>query len=55
MKSKFNYQFIHTTDTSRIVLKTNEVSLPDLLDQIRYFLEGCGFTIDGRIEIVEED
>ena len=39
----------------RVVLRSSEVSLPELLDDFAWFLRGVGFTINGTIEVVNDD
>ena len=42
-------------DTSMISMETTAVSLPDVLEDIKYFLQGCGFVINGTIIVEEHD
>jgi hypothetical protein len=39
----------------KLVLKSSEVCLPDVLDDIACFLRGAGFVFDGTIEVVPEE
>lgn len=61
MRSK--YQFIKfddkeklkaydIADYTRLEYTTEAVELSDLLEEFKYFLSGCGFTINGNLEVI---
>ena len=55
------YKFIKTRDPrnqfdqSDILLKTDAAMLSDILDDIKGFLQACGFIIDGDLEVVKDE
>ena len=51
--SKYTFRCVY--DNTIIELQTEEVYLPDLLVQIKGFLQASGFTIDGELEVVEQE
>jgi hypothetical protein len=49
------YTFIHETDTTKVVHTIDSVTWPELLENFKYFLAGCGFMLpDGDITILSE-
>ena len=57
MSDKFTFIYEHTTyeGLKKIVTHTTEeLTLSDVLDDIAEFLKGCGYQVNGRLEIVDE-
>jgi len=51
----FMFRF-HSAEGERdLEMNCNALFLDDILDQFRDFLQGCGYIIDGRIEVVPYD
>lgn len=42
-------------DSAEVLVSTDQVCLPDLLEDFEYFLKGCGFCFDGTIEVVPNE
>jgi hypothetical protein len=42
-------------DQSDVIIRTSALTLPDILEDFADFLRGCGFSINGVIDVVEDD
>lgn len=42
-------------DDYTITLTTTAECLPDILDHVKYFLRGCGFSVDRELVIAEDE
>jgi len=51
--SKFT--FIHESGETKLEMSFEAESYADVLEEFTHFLRGCGFFIDGDLEIVGED
>ena len=38
-------------DHTTVIMETTEISLQEILEDFASFLRGCGFVIDGRLEV----
>ena len=39
----------------KIVIETDEVTLPEIIQTFSDFLKGCGFVFDGRLDFVYDE
>lgn len=42
-------------NTRTVVHTTNAVTLSEILEEFQMFLEGCGFKIDGTLDVVPDE
>lgn len=42
-------------NTRTVVHTTNAVTLMEILEEFQMFLEGCGFQIDGTLDVVSDE
>jgi hypothetical protein len=42
-------------NTRTVVHTTNAVTLMEILEEFQMFLEGCGFQIDGTLDVVPDE
>ena len=49
-KLKQSYEYTRT-----VVHTTNAVTLSEILEEFQMFLEGCGFQIDGTLDVVPNE
>jgi len=47
-------KFEKTNKDLTIIVQTNAVHLHDILENFEDFLRGCGFVIDGHIDVIED-
>lgn len=52
---EYDHPIKKDTVVSKVTLESNREYLPDVLEDVRDFLKGCGFQIDGDIDVVENE
>lgn len=56
-----HYKFIKTKDVenrfdnTNVSIESESISLPELLEDFADFLRGCGFQIDGHLDVIEDE
>lgn len=58
--SKFTFVCEHDnvfgeSSLAKLTLETNRVRLDDILEDLEDFLAGCGYVIDGELQIVKDE
>ena len=54
MELEFKLKQSYNT-TRTVVHTTNAVTLMEILEEFQMFLEGCGFQIDGTLDVVTDE
>lgn len=54
MELEFKLKQSYNT-TRTVVHTTNAVTLMEILEEFQMFLEGCGFEIDGTLDVVPDE
>lgn len=54
MELEFKLKQSYNT-TRTVVHTTNAVTLMEILEEFQMFLEGCGFQIDGTLDVVPDE
>lgn len=54
MELEFKLKQSYNT-TRTVVHTTNAVTLMEILEEFQMFLEGCGFQIDGTLDVVSDE
>ena len=54
MELEFKLKQSYNT-TRTVVHTTNAVTLMEILEEFQMFLEGCGFEIDGTLDVVSDE
>ena len=50
-KHNLTFRFDSNDDERTLEMNCNEVFLGDILDRFKEFLQGCGYVIDGQLEV----
>jgi len=51
----FTFRFDSNEGERTLEMNCNSLFLQDILDQFRDFLQGCGYIVDGQLEVVPYD
>ena len=47
--------YVYSKDTTKITMTIDHECLADVISEFEFFLRGCGFFINGHLDIVEDE